>query len=145
MRVRLHPYTRGPHNAEHVPAPWDKSFHRFQWLSRNGFRLAVAGRLLPGQSEAEERAGYARLFDELGVMVEGGLVLFPEMDAAADVPEISEACWGILGVSPSTMMCATSRMVVKAKGAARPHVVACTLLPRSAEPTSELQSLIRHS
>jgi hypothetical protein len=27
------------------------------------------------------------------------------------------------------MMCASSRMVVKAKGAARPHVVACTLLP----------------
>src|SRR3546814_17449904 len=51
------------------------------------------------------------------------------MDAAAAVPEISTACWGILGVSPSTMMCATSRMVVKAKGAARPHVVAGTLLP----------------
>jgi hypothetical protein len=27
------------------------------------------------------------------------------------------------------MMCASSRMVVKSKGAARPHVVACTLLP----------------
>jgi hypothetical protein len=27
------------------------------------------------------------------------------------------------------MMCASSRMVVKAKGAGRPHVVACTLLP----------------
>ena len=26
-------------------------------------------------------------------------------------------------------MCASSRMVVKAKGDARPHVVACTLLP----------------
>jgi hypothetical protein len=51
------------------------------------------------------------------------------MDDAADVPEISEGCWAITGVSPSSLMCATSRMVVKAKGAAAPHVVACTLLP----------------
>jgi hypothetical protein len=54
------------------------------------------------------------------------------MDAAADVPEISESCWSILGVSPASPMCASSRMVVKAKGAARPHVVACTLLPYDA-------------
>ena len=46
-----------------------------------------------------------------------------------DAPEISESCWGILGRSPSSPMCASSRMVVKAKGADRPHVVACTLLP----------------
>ena len=46
-----------------------------------------------------------------------------------DVPEISEHCWDMLGVSPAAMMCASSRMVVKAKGDDRPHVVACTLLP----------------
>jgi hypothetical protein len=51
------------------------------------------------------------------------------MDEGADVPEISESCWSILHVDPRTMMCATGRMVVKAKGAERPHVVACTLLP----------------
>jgi hypothetical protein len=51
------------------------------------------------------------------------------MDARADVPEISTGCWDILHVDPGSMMCATSRMVVKAKGAAAPHVVACTLLP----------------
>jgi hypothetical protein len=64
------------------------------------------------------------------------------MDAAADVPEISEACWGILGKSPASMMCASSRMVVKRKGAARPVVAACTLLPyddssRSGETLAE--------
>jgi hypothetical protein len=32
-------------------------------------------------------------------------------------------------VSPQSVMCATSRMVVKRKGEARPSVVACTLLP----------------
>jgi hypothetical protein len=51
------------------------------------------------------------------------------MDETADVPEISEACWGILGQSPGAMMCATSRMVVKRRGEAAPCVVACTLLP----------------
>ena len=57
------------------------------------------------------------------------LVLFPEMDETADVPEIAEACWSTLGVSPHAMMCASSRMVVKRKGADAPVVVPCTLLP----------------
>ena len=57
------------------------------------------------------------------------LVLFPEMDARADVPEITTACWGILHKSPSDVMCASSRMVVKRKGAACPVVLPCTLLP----------------
>jgi hypothetical protein len=57
------------------------------------------------------------------------LTVFPEMDQAADVPEITEACWGILDKAPDQVMCASSRMVVKLKGAARPTVIACTLLP----------------
>jgi hypothetical protein len=79
------------------------------------------------------RAGYARLFAELGVSVDAHnpttLVLFPEMDATVDVPEITTACWGILKKSPDSVMCASARMVVKRKGAAHPAVVACTLLP----------------
>jgi len=51
------------------------------------------------------------------------------MDGAADVPEITEACWTILGKSPESVMCATSRMVVKRKEAVVPAVIACTLLP----------------
>jgi hypothetical protein len=57
------------------------------------------------------------------------LTIFPEMDETADVPEITEACWGILGKSPDSVMCASSRMVVKFKGGAHPTVIACTLLP----------------
>ena len=56
-------------------------------------------------------------------------MVFPEIDTAVEVPEITEACWGILGKSPQSVMCATARMVVKRKGAARPAVLACTLLP----------------
>ena len=56
------------------------------------------------------------------------LMLFPEMDEGAEVPEITTACWDILNVDPDAMMCATSRMVVKRKGADKPSVLACTLL-----------------
>jgi hypothetical protein len=65
-------------------------------------------------------------------------VLFPEIDSFADIPEITEACWSLLGVDPRNIMCVTSRMVVKRKGAAAP-VVACTLIvydPRFAIGTS---------
>ncbi len=83
------------------------------------------------------RGGAARrlpaLFAELGLAIDASdparLVLFPEMDARPDVPEITESCWGILGKQPGDVMCAGSRMVVKRRGAARPAVVSCTLLP----------------
>jgi hypothetical protein len=86
-----------------------------------------------GEDEAAERAGFARLFAEHAIPVDAGdsaaLVLFPEMDADVDVPEITDACWSILGKSPEQVMCASSRMVVRRKGAARPAVLACTLIP----------------
>jgi hypothetical protein len=129
MRVSLDHHTKAVHEAERGAGTWRKTLDGLKWLSDHGFRLAVAGRMLPGESEAEARGGYARLFAAHGLRVDAGIVLFPEMDAAADVPEITEACWGILNVSPSSMMCASSRMVVKRKGAEHPVVVACTLLP----------------
>ena len=55
------------------------------------------------------------------------------MDETAEVPEISAACWSILGKSPEDVMCASSRMVVRRKGAARPAVLACTLLAYAPE------------
>ena len=51
------------------------------------------------------------------------------MDADIPVPEITTACWGILNKDPRSVMCSSSRMVVKRKGAAAPTVLACTLLP----------------
>jgi len=51
------------------------------------------------------------------------------MDQGIDVPEITSACWDILGVDPGSLMCATSRMLVKRKGTSKPSLVACTLLP----------------
>ncbi|MFN3389777.1 MAG: radical SAM protein [Allosphingosinicella sp.] len=128
FRVSLDHHSRAVHEAERGAGTWAKALDGLGWLAANGFRVAVAGRQLPGESAAAAQAGYEALFAALGLPVDG-LVLFPEMDASADVPEITDACWSILGVSPDAMMCASSRMVVKAKGAKRPHVVACTLLP----------------
>ena len=51
------------------------------------------------------------------------------MTDAGDPPEITPSCWGILDVSPSDIMCATARLVVKRKGEERPPVVACGSLP----------------
>ena len=126
MRVSLDHHEQAIHEQERGARSWDKAIDGLVWLAGAGFRVAVAGRR--AGDEAVARAGYQRLFDRLGIQVDH-LVLFPTMDAFADVPEISEGCWDILHVSPASMMCASSRMVVKAKGAARPHVVACTLLP----------------
>jgi uncharacterized Fe-S cluster-containing radical SAM superfamily protein len=133
MRVSLDHHSKAVHEAERGPGSWDKAIDGVRWLAGRGARLAIAGRRLIGESEAEARRGYARLLDARGVRIDvedpSRLVLFPEMDSGADVPEITEACWAIVGVQPGAMMCASSRMVIKRKGAARPVVAACTLLP----------------
>ncbi|MDQ3140556.1 MAG: radical SAM protein [Pseudomonadota bacterium] len=129
MRVSLDHYSQAVHEAERGAGTWDKALDGLRWLSEHGFRIAVAGRMLADEREADVRAGYTRLFAATGIRADGGLVLFPEMDASADVPEITTACWGILDVAPHAMMCASSRMVIKRKGAAHPVVAACTLLP----------------
>ncbi len=98
LRVSLDHHSKAVHEAERGLGTWDKALDGLRWLVREGFRTAVAGRRLPGESEADAAAGYAALFEREGLRVEAGLVLFPEMDASADVPEISEACWGILSV-----------------------------------------------
>jgi sulfatase maturation enzyme AslB (radical SAM superfamily) len=133
LRVSLDHHSPAVHEAERGPGTWDKAMAGLQWLARSGFQVAVAGRILPGESEADGRAGYQRLFDEIDLPVAAAdpaqLVLFPEMDSGADIAEITEGCWSILGKSPASVMCSSSRMVVKRKGEVRPRVAACTLLP----------------
>lgn len=133
LRVSLDHWSAAIHDAERGPGAFAKALDGLTWLAANGFDIAVAGRHLPGEPEADARAGYARLFAAHALPIDATdphrLVLFAEMDATADVAEVSEACWSILGRSPDTLMCATGRMAVKRKGAARPTLVACTLLP----------------
>lgn len=133
IRVSLDHYTQERHERERGPDSWSPAIAGLQWLSQNGFGIAVAGRSRWDEPDGNMRAGFARLFAAADINIDAAdpaaLVLFPEMDETADVPEITTACWDILGKRPEAMMCATSRMVVKDKGADRPHVVACTLLP----------------
>ncbi len=137
LRVSLDHYGPALHEAERGPRSWAPAIEGLLWLASRGFPVEVAGRLFSNEPEDLVRAGFARLFAELGVMIDAAdpvaLVLFPEMDATADVPEITEACWGILGRSPGSVMCASSRMVVRRREADRASVVACTLLPYESE------------
>ena len=133
IRVSLDHHTGEIHEAERGRESWEPALRGLRWLSDHRFSIAVAGRHLQDESEPDARAGYARLFDTQNIAVDAldrtRLVLFPEMDADADIPEITTACWNILGKSPNDVMCANSRMVVHRKGEAAPRVVACTLIP----------------
>jgi len=133
IRVSIDHYGRAVHEQERGKRSWQPTIDGLVWLARNGFSVHVASRRLSGEPEEAIRRGFAALFAEIGVDIDAddpvALMVFPEMDAAAEVPEITESCWSILGKSPESVMCATSRMVVKRKGAARPALLACTLLP----------------
>src|SRR5579875_2540048 len=133
IRVSLDHYTEALHCLERGRQSWKPAIAGLRWLAENGFVVRVAGRTCWGEAEPVLRQGYARLFRELGLPIDAddpaALMLFPEMDATLDVPEITEACWGILHVDPSSVMCASSRMVVKRKGEARAVVMPCTLIP----------------
>jgi uncharacterized Fe-S cluster-containing radical SAM superfamily protein len=133
IRVSLDHYSRERHEEERGEGTFDKTIEGIDWLAREGFTLALAGRTCWGESEEDERAGYAALIAARGWPVDAydhaSLVLFPEMDLRADVPEITENCWAILHKDPNEVMCASSRMVVRRKGEAHPVVLPCTLLP----------------
>jgi sulfatase maturation enzyme AslB (radical SAM superfamily) len=133
IRVSLDHHTQALHEAERGPKTFAKSLIALDWLSAEGFNTAIAGRSCWNEHEDESRAGYAALIASRGWRIDAenplALVLLPEMDVTQDVPEISVGCWQILGKTPGDLMCASSRMIVKRKGDARPTVVPCTLLP----------------
>ncbi len=132
FRVSLDHYTPELHELERGTGSWKIVLHGLAWLSDHGFRVHVAGRTRWSEDEEQMRRGYARLFAAERIPVDANdpseLVLFPEMDAAVEVPEITVDCWKILGLRPDDMMCARSRMVVRRSGSSRPAVLACTLL-----------------
>jgi hypothetical protein len=147
LRISLDHHSKVLHETERGPKTWDKALAGIDWLSSNGFNIAIAGRTCWGEAEAIERAGYASLISARGWRIDPAdtkqLMLLPEMDGKDDVPEISTACWGILRKRPVDMMCATSRMIVKRNGDATPVVVPCTLLPY--EPQFEMGATLRGS
>ena len=137
VRVSLDHFEAAKHEDERGLGSYRPTIEGLRWLSRTGVRVHLAGRTRWGEDEASLRAGFAELLAAEGIALDAydpaQLVLFPEMDLRARVPEITTDCWGILNKSPDDMMCATSRMVVKHRGAAAPSVVSCTLLPYEAQ------------
>ena len=131
IRVSLDHFAADLHDAERGAGSFDIAMDGLRWLARHGFHLHVAGRAAFGDGHARE--GFRALFEAHDIPIDADdpveLMLFPEMDARIDVPEITTACWGILDKSPDSMMCAGARMLVHRRGAARPAVLACTLIP----------------
>jgi hypothetical protein len=133
IRVSVDHYASHLHESERGGGTWQSVMAGVDWLVESGFSVTIAGRTCWGESEPALRSGYEALFAAHDWPIDAGsaagLVLFPEMDEQANVPEITTACWGILRKPPSSVMCATSRMVVKRQDAPRPTVMPCTLLP----------------
>jgi hypothetical protein len=137
IRVSLDHHELALHEEERGVRTYAPTIEGLKWLSANGFRVHVAGRRRWRGTEAAQREGYAALFAAEQIAVNANdpqaLVLFPEIDTNAAVPEITTECWGILHKNPSDVMCATSRMIVKRRGSDMPTVVSCTLLPYDAQ------------
>ncbi len=132
LRVSLDHFTAKEHDRERGSGSFDIALSGMRWLADHGFDLHIAGRAMFSESETDAREGYAALIEaqnwDIDAHNPGQTILFPEMDARVDVPEITTDCWSILNVSPDNMMCASSRMVVRRKGAGKSTVLACTLL-----------------
>ena len=137
LRISVDHYRADLHDAERGAGAYDKTLTGMKWLAKHGFTMAVAGRSVFADSDADSRAGYAAFYALHGFKIDAQdpamTVLFPEMDESIEVPEITTACWDILGKSPASVMCASSRMVVKRRGADKLAVLACTLLPYAPE------------
>jgi uncharacterized Fe-S cluster-containing radical SAM superfamily protein len=132
FRVSLDDHRAEIHDAERGAGSFAKAMEGLRFLSREGFQIEIAGRRLGAEPDADARGGYRDLFrrEEIAIDCDDPvqLVIFPEMSADDNPPEITEACWGILNKSPADVMCASSRMVVRRKGATAPSVVSCTLI-----------------
>ncbi|RFB03932.1 radical SAM protein [Parvularcula marina] len=132
LRVSMDHYTEELHDEERGEGSFARAMEGIKWIGEQGINLAIAGRTIFGEDEAEAREGYRQTMKSVGVNLDVAdtkkLVLFAEMRPNDDPPEITTACWGILNKKPADIMCANSRMVVHRKGAEEPVVLSCTLL-----------------
>ena len=132
LRVSLDHHARDLHDAERGAGSFDDAVLGLNWLAEHRFTVAIAGRQSLAENEDEARAAYGALAARIGLNINPSdakqLVLFPEMIANENPPEITTDCWGILNKDPAQIMCSDQRMIVRRKGAGRATVTACTLL-----------------
>jgi uncharacterized Fe-S cluster-containing radical SAM superfamily protein len=137
LRVSVDHWSAVLHDKERGDGSFQITLKGMDWLRDAGLKMAVAGRTVWDETDTASRAGYDTLYRTRGYAIDAfsssETVLFPEMDETVDVPEITTDCWTILNKKPSSVMCSSSRMVVKRKGAKKLAVLACTLLPYSPE------------
>ncbi|MEM7439023.1 MAG: radical SAM protein [Pseudomonadota bacterium] len=147
LRISVDHYLAERHDEERGKGSFNVALKGMEWLRDEGFKLAVAGRTLWGETDQQSRDGYNAFFKQHGFEIDAynpaETVLFPEMDLSVEVPEITTACWGILNKKPTEVMCSSSRMVVKRKGADKLAVLACTLLPY--DPEFELGTTLQEA
>jgi sulfatase maturation enzyme AslB (radical SAM superfamily) len=132
LRISLDHYTEEYHEKERGPGTFKKALENIKWLHDMGFQVGIAGRSLNDKDQETAHARYQELLQAEGISLPWDnpdlFVVFPEMDTNKDVPEITEACWGILNKSPDDVMCASQRMIVKHKGQDTTTVMPCTLI-----------------
>lgn len=132
LRVSLDHYSKEIHEKERGAGTFNRALESIQWMAAHSVRYAIAGRSLTGEDRGEVAQKYSEMLKAFNISVypenTDSLVVFAEMDPRGEVPEITTACWDILGKSPDQMMCSSSRMVVKRKGEEHAKVLACTLI-----------------
>ncbi len=137
IRVSIDHYTKEKHEEVRGPNSWEPMIEGLKWLSENNFNYCLATRLMWGEDEDITRNNFQKFIDQfnlkLNSMSKIQLVTFAEMDVNQDTPEITTECWKILNKEPESVMCSTSRMIVKKRGEQLPSVIACTLLPYEKE------------
>ncbi len=137
IRVSIDHYTKEKHEEVRGPNSWEPMIEGLKWLSENNFNYCLATRLMWGEDEDTTRNNFQKFIDQFNLKLNSKskiqLVTFAEMDVNQDTPEITTECWKILNKEPETVMCSTSRMIVKKKGEKLPSVIACTLLPYEKE------------
>ena len=133
IRVSIDHYQKGKHEEIRGKNTFNVMMEGLKWLNQNNFNYALATRLLWGEQEDQLRDNFNLFIDKYNLKLDAKskeqLVTFAEMDEKVDTPEITTACWNLLGKNPDDMMCSSSRMVVKKKTSPKPSVIACTLLP----------------
>ena len=71
--------------------------------------MSMARRAIGLESDEKARLGYCALFEKEAFDIDPldplQTVIFPEMDETVDVPEITRACWNILGKNPHAIVC----------------------------------------
>ena len=133
IRVSIDHYQKEKHEEIRGKNTFNVMMEGLKWLNQNNFNYALATRLLWGEQEDQLRDNFNLFIDKYNLKLDAKskeqLVTFAEMDEKVDTPEITTACWNLLGKNPDDMMCSSSRMVVKKKTSPKLSVIACTLLP----------------